>query len=87
MLFAGFCGTGFPVLFAVFPDYLFFRLVRRAFIAFVYRQKTGDKESDNAFGKVDLNNLIEEGEIVEEGNEEIHEIKLFRNALDFPKSN
>ncbi|MDE5638727.1 MAG: hemolysin family protein, partial [Odoribacter sp.] len=27
--------------------------------------------------------LIEEGEIVEEGNEEIHEIKLFRNALDF----
>lgn len=46
-------------------------------------KKLEDKESDNAFGKVDLNNLIEEGEIVEEGNEEIHEIKLFRNALDF----
>lgn len=46
-------------------------------------KKLEEKESDNAFGKVDLNNLIEEGEIVEEGNEEIHEIKLFRNALDF----
>lgn len=46
-------------------------------------KKLEDEESDNAFGKVDLDNLIEEGEIVEEGNEEIHEIKLFRNALDF----
>lgn len=46
-------------------------------------KKLEDEESDKAFGKVDLNNLIEEGEIVEEGNEEIHEIKLFRNALDF----
>lgn len=46
-------------------------------------KKLEERESDNAFGKVDLNNLIEEGEIVEAGNEEIHEIKLFRNALDF----
>lgn len=46
-------------------------------------KKLGDTESDKAFGKVDLNNLIEEGEMVKEGNEEIHEIKLFRNALDF----
>ncbi|WP_251623528.1 hemolysin family protein [Odoribacter lunatus] len=46
-------------------------------------KKLEEEESDKAFGKVDLSNLIEEGEIVEEGNEEIHEIKLFRNALDF----
>ncbi|MCM1031757.1 MAG: hemolysin family protein [Oscillibacter sp.] len=46
-------------------------------------KKLEEDESDKAFGKVDLDNLIEEGEIVEEGNEEIHEIKLFRNALDF----
>lgn len=46
-------------------------------------KKLDGQESDNAFGKVDLNNLIEEGEIAKEGNEEIHEIKLFRNALDF----
>lgn len=46
-------------------------------------KKLEEEESDIAFGKVDLDNLIEEGKIVEEGNEEIHEIKLFRNALDF----
>lgn len=46
-------------------------------------KKLEEEESNNAFGKVDLDNLIEEGKIVEEGNEEIHEIKLFRNALDF----
>ncbi len=46
-------------------------------------KKLEEDESDKAFGKVGLDNLIEEGEIVEEGNEEIHEIKLFRNALDF----
>lgn len=46
-------------------------------------RKLEEEESDIAFGKVDLDNLIEEGKIVEEGNEEIHEIKLFRNALDF----
>lgn len=41
------------------------------------------KEPNKAFGKVDLNNLIEEGEVSDEKKEEIHEIKLFRNALDF----
>mgnify|MGYP000003375277 CR=1 FL=1 len=41
------------------------------------------KESNRAFGKVDLNNLIEEGENYNSEEEESHEIKLFRNALDF----
>lgn len=46
-------------------------------------KKLEQTEQDKAFGKVDLNNLIEEGEITDEDQEEVHEIKLFRNALDF----
>ncbi len=41
------------------------------------------KESSRAFSKIDLNNLVEEGDSYNEQNEEMHEIKLFRNALDF----
>lgn len=41
------------------------------------------KEQNRAFGKVDLNNLIEEGEVGNRQETEVHEIKLFRNALDF----
>lgn len=46
-------------------------------------KKLEEKESDKVFGKVDLNNLVEEGDITDEDDEIIHEIKLFRNALDF----
>lgn len=46
-------------------------------------KKLGNKEPNRAFGKVDLNNLIEEGEASSKKEEEIHEIKLFRNVLDF----
>lgn len=46
-------------------------------------RKLGKKEPNRAFGKVDLNNLIEEGEVDSKKEEEMHEIKLFRNALDF----
>lgn len=45
--------------------------------------KLAHKEENRAFGKIDLNNLIEEGEIAGTQNEEEHDIKLFRNALDF----
>lgn len=46
-------------------------------------RKLGHKEPNRAFGKVDLNNLIEEGEVNARQEEEMHDIKLFRNALDF----
>ena len=46
-------------------------------------RKLGHKEPNRAFGKVDLNNLIEEGEVNARQEEEMHEVKLFRNALDF----
>ncbi len=46
-------------------------------------RKLEQKESSRAFGKIDLNNLIEEGEGEAALQEEVHEIKLFRNALDF----
>lgn len=45
--------------------------------------KLAYKEENRAFGKIDLNNLIEEGEGTGSQNEEEHDIKLFRNALDF----
>lgn len=40
------------------------------------------REEDKAFGKVDLSNLLEEGEAAGSLNEDEHDIKLFRNALD-----
>lgn len=46
-------------------------------------QKFSQRESNRAFGKIDLNNLIEEGETYNNQEESSHEIKLFRNALDF----
>ncbi|MEG1738406.1 MAG: hemolysin family protein [Odoribacter sp.] len=46
-------------------------------------KKLGQKEPNRAFGKIDLNNLIEEGDSNNREEEEMHEIKLFRNALDF----
>ena len=46
-------------------------------------KKLAHKEDDRAFGKIDLNNLIEEGEASGTLNEDEHDIKLFRNALDF----
>ena len=55
------------------------RIILRVFTG----KKIGENEQDRAFGKIDLNNLIEEGEVSEEQKEEEHEIKLFRNALDF----
>lgn len=46
-------------------------------------KKLENKEENRAFGKIDLNNLIEEGETGAQEEKEVHEIKLFRNALDF----
>lgn len=46
-------------------------------------KKLEQKEPSRAFGKIDLNNLIEEGENGAKEKEEMHEIRLFRNALDF----
>ena len=46
-------------------------------------QKMAQKESNRVFGKVDLNNLIEEGEQGVNEQEDLQEIRLFRNVLDF----
>ena len=46
-------------------------------------KKLEQKEPSRAFGKVDLNNLIEEERGDCKLKEEVHEIKLFRNVLDF----
>lgn len=46
-------------------------------------KKVEQKESNRFFGKIDLNNLIEEGERATEEKEDMQEIRLFRNVLDF----
>lgn len=46
-------------------------------------RKLDQKEPNRAFGKIDLNHLVEEGEAGCRQKEGEHEIKLFRNALDF----
>lgn len=79
-------------IFAI-PEFLFYLLffpvtyfsVRLGgfLLRLVTGRKLGAKEQNRAFGKIDLNNLLEEGEMAAEKNEEHHEIKLFRNALDF----
>ena len=46
-------------------------------------QKIEQKDSNRVFGKIDLNNLLEEGEQGVSVKEEIQEIRLFKNVLDF----
>ncbi len=46
-------------------------------------KKLEQKEPSRAFGKIDLNNLIEEDGGDFKRKKEVHEIKLFRNVLDF----
>ena len=41
------------------------------------------EEAVKSFGKIDLNNLLEEGVALEEGTEE-HDIQMLKNALEFP---
>ena len=41
------------------------------------------EEAVKSFGKIDLNNLIEEGVALDEGAEE-HDIQMLKNALEFP---
>ena len=45
-------------------------------------KNTKNEEVVKSFGKIDLNNLIEEGVSLEEGAEE-HDIKMLKNALEF----
>ena len=66
-----------------FPITYFYVWLGGVLLRIVTGKKMEQKEPNKAFGKIDLNNLIEEGEVSDEKNEEIHEIKLFRNALDF----
>lgn len=58
-------------------------IISNLFISVVLRKKIDNKNNKHVFGKLDLNNLIQEH--VDEGNkqEEDSEIKFFINALDF----
>ena len=82
----------FLKIFAV-PVFLFYLLffplsyfsvwLGRGLLQLLTGKRMEQKESNRAFGKIDLNNLIEEGEQGATEKEEIQEIRLFRNVLDF----
>ena len=82
----------FLKIFAV-PVFLFYLLffplsyfsvwLGRGLLQLFTGEKMEQKESNRAFGKIDLNNLIEEGEQGATEKEDIQEIRLFRNVLDF----
>lgn len=71
----------FYILF--FPISYFSVWLGGLFLRIFTGRKLTRREENRAFGKIDLNNLIEEGESGGVENEDEHDIKLFRNALDF----
>lgn len=56
------------------------------FIKYIFKLETGKNETQRVFGKIDLGSLMQEpSEFEHDKTEEEHEIKIFRNALDFSK--
>ncbi|MGL5683378.1 MAG: hemolysin family protein [Marinifilaceae bacterium] len=54
------------------------------FLVRIFSGKQAEAHENNQyFNKVDLNNLIDQGEMPTLEKDEVHELKLFRNALDF----
>jgi CBS domain containing-hemolysin-like protein len=58
-------------------------IISNLFISVVLRKKIDNKNNKHVFGKIDLNNLIQEHVDEDNKQEEDSEIKFFINALDF----
>jgi len=58
-------------------------IISNLFISVVLRKKIDNKNNKHVFGKLDLNNLIQEHVDEDNKQEEDSEIKFFINALDF----
>ncbi|MBE9466940.1 MAG: HlyC/CorC family transporter [Bacteroidetes bacterium] len=67
-----------------YPITHFTILFSNNFLRFVFKIKITEDETKVSFGKMDLNNLIDENKNVNNEDIEIeHDIKIFKNALDF----
>ena len=77
----------FPVMFfyvIFYPVTLVTMMFSKNIISRVLNTDITEEEESHAFGKVDLDHLVQEGQEVQTVlNEDEHNMKLFRNALDF----
>jgi CBS domain containing-hemolysin-like protein len=78
-----------PVMFfyiLFYPITTFTIFLSKNIIRKIFNTKITEEEETRAFGKVDLDHLVQEGHDAQTISEDdIHDIKIFRNALDFSK--
>ncbi len=78
-----------PVMFfyiIFYPVTSFTIFLSKNIIYKVFKTKISEDEETRAFGKVDLDHLVQEGQETKTiAEDDLHDIKIFRNALDFSK--
>jgi CBS domain containing-hemolysin-like protein len=78
-----------PVMFfyiLFYPITSFTIFLSKNIIRKVFKTNISEDEETQAFGKVDLDHLVQEGQETQTiAEDDLHDIKLFRNALDFSK--
>ncbi|MBN2597247.1 hemolysin family protein [Labilibaculum sp.] len=78
-----------PVMFfyiVFYPITSFTIFLSKNIIRKIFKTNITEEEETQAFGKVDLDHLVQEGHDAQTISEdEMHDIKIFRNALDFSK--
>jgi CBS domain containing-hemolysin-like protein len=78
-----------PVMFfyiVFYPITIITILLSKNIIDKLFKTEITEEEETQAFGKVDLDHLVQEGQDTQAISEDdLHDIKIFRNALDFSK--
>ena len=78
-----------PVMFfyiIFYPITSFTIFLSKNIIYRVFKTKISEEEETKAFGKIDLDHLVQEGQDTQAiAEDDLHGIKIFRNALDFSK--
>ncbi|PKQ67108.1 hemolysin [Labilibaculum manganireducens] len=78
-----------PVMFfyiLFYPITSFTIFLSKNIIRKIFKTNITEEEETQAFGKVDLDHLVQEGHDAQTiAEDDLHDIKIFRNALDFSK--
>ncbi|WP_421920621.1 hemolysin family protein [Marinifilum sp.] len=78
-----------PVMFfyiVFYPVTIITMMLSKNIIHRLFRTEISEDEETQAFGKLDLDHLVQEGQDTQAiAEDEMHDIKIFRNALDFSK--
>lgn len=78
-----------PVMFfyiVFYPVTIITMMLSKNIIHKLFNTKITEDEETQAFGKIDLDHLVQEGQDTQAiAEDELHDIKIFRNALDFSK--